>query len=40
MFGEDSEPEDRTLMFLPHNVYHKIDEDSPLYNLGPRVRST
>ena len=32
----DGDPDDRTLMVLPSAMYHKIDEDSPFYDLTPK----
>lgn len=32
---EDKE-DDRTMMILPSTVYHRIDEESPFYNMSPK----
>ena len=32
----DSDEEDRTLMVLPSTLYHKIDEESPFYDMTPK----
>lgn len=32
----DNDGDDRTMMFLPSSIFHKIDEDSPFYAMTPK----